>query len=91
MIDYLKMKDETSEVRAAKLKEYQSRIERESLAYVTVILDCMKSPRLNEWEERFIMSRYHEFEQNTCCLRKELSEKQEQKLKQIEKKVYDVG
>lgn len=91
MIDYSKMKDETPEIRAVRLKEYQSRIEKESNSYLQILLDCKKSPRLNEWEVKFIQSRIHEFEQNTCCLRKELSEKQEQKLKQIEKKVYDVG
>lgn len=67
------------------------KVQKAEQALVNLVRDALKSPRLSEWEKKFVENIDFGIRSGNCTTEEELSQKQQKVLGQIEQKVYAVG
>jgi predicted DNA binding protein len=64
---------------------------KEKEAYLEFLQDATKSPKLTEWEDRFVKDLLIAYKRGFLDSKKDLSERQLEVVRRLEKKVYAVG
>lgn len=92
MVDYKRLSD--PEYR----REYEERkavlaaeIAKEEASYAELVKDAVASPKLNDWESNFIHNLLNSMRIGAITRLADLSDKQREVLKKIERKIYAVG